>query len=103
MRRHQIGHDVEAGGRLAVGDAVGDDLDARIFRGDLFLEALGALIQRPDARQRGDDGDIAGGLAGLRLDAIGQRIGRDLAAGELIGRLMSTITATPDWLFTRLV
>ena len=61
----QVGRDVETAVGRAVGDLVGDQLEARILGGELLLEALGALVERADARQVGDQRDVALGLAVL--------------------------------------
>src|ERR1700734_847445 len=51
--------------RPVVAPLVGDQFQAGIFGGELFLEALGARVERADAGDRGDEGDIAFRLAGF--------------------------------------
>ena len=51
----------------------------------LLLEALGALVERADAGQRGDQRDVALGLAVFLGDRGGERIGGDAAALHVVG------------------
>src|SRR5690606_29999508 len=81
----QVGHDIEAGGGLTVGIFVGDDLQPRIFGGDLIEETFAALVERADARQAGDDGDLAFLLAGRRLYGGGETIRGNAAALDVVG------------------
>ena len=63
----QVGHHVQACRRHAIRVLVGNKFQARIFGRKLLLEAFGALVQRTDARNRGDQRDLTLRLAVFRL------------------------------------
>ena len=81
----KVGHDVEAGRCLTVRHLVRDQFEAGILGRDLLLEALGALIERADSRQRGDERDVALGLPVFLHDPLGQTVGGDTPALDVVG------------------
>src|SRR6185437_14450072 len=81
----EIGHDVEAGRRLTVGNLVGDQLEAGIFRGEFLLEAFVAGLKRADAWKMRNQRHVALGLSVFGGDRRRHAVGGDAAALDVVG------------------